>query len=177
MLPHLYANATVFAFPVLIEGSGLPVLEVISVGLPVVTSDADAVQETAGGDALIVAARSTAHWIRAFDQILSDRDFAKGRRQTWRSPWRVMVPRWPLARRRGHTEYLHATRAGAWSRPPPTWYCCCAENPVHHLTVDDRHAVVEPLSVPGCPAADLSAETRTGRSTPDNPCVTARVTE
>lgn len=77
MLLNLYANASVFAFPSLIEGFGLPVLEAMAAGIPVVASDAKAVQEAADGGALIVAAQVTGEWIRALDQVLSDPDFAQ----------------------------------------------------------------------------------------------------
>lgn len=85
VLLDLYANAAVFAFPSLIEGFGLPVLEAMAAGLPVVASDADAVQEAAGGGALIVPARLTGEWVRALDQVLSDPDFAQDLRRRARS--------------------------------------------------------------------------------------------
>lgn len=72
----LYANATVFAFPSVIEGFGLPVLEAMAAGLPVVASDAEAVQEAAGDGALIVPAHSAADWAKALDQVLADPDYA-----------------------------------------------------------------------------------------------------
>lgn len=84
-LLDLYANAAVFAFPSLIEGFGLPVLEAMAAGLPVVASDADAVQEAAGGGALIVPAQLTGEWVRALDQVLSDPDLAQDLRRRARS--------------------------------------------------------------------------------------------
>jgi glycosyltransferase involved in cell wall biosynthesis len=50
-----YDRASVFAFPSLAEGFGLPVLEAFSFGTPVVTSDDPAVVEVAAGNAVIVA--------------------------------------------------------------------------------------------------------------------------
>jgi alpha-1,3-rhamnosyl/mannosyltransferase len=53
-LNHLYRTAAVLAFPSLEEGFGLPVLEAMSAGLPVVTSNGSALKEVAGDAALLV---------------------------------------------------------------------------------------------------------------------------
>ena len=50
----LYGGATVFAFPSRHEGFGLPVLEAMSQGTPVVASDIPALREVAGGAARLV---------------------------------------------------------------------------------------------------------------------------
>lgn len=75
-LLDLYANAAAFAFPSLVEGFGLPVLEAMAAGVPVVASDAEAVQETAGDGAMIVPAQSAADWAKALDQVLRDPGYA-----------------------------------------------------------------------------------------------------
>jgi glycosyltransferase involved in cell wall biosynthesis len=53
-LAALYARATVFVYPSLYEGFGMPVLEAMACGTPVVTSNISALPETAGDAALLV---------------------------------------------------------------------------------------------------------------------------
>lgn len=53
-LPILYSAATVFAYPSLQEGFGMPVAEAMAQGAPVVTSRGTATEEVAGGAAVLV---------------------------------------------------------------------------------------------------------------------------
>ena len=54
LLPGLYAGAEAFALPSLYEGFGLPVLEAMAAGTPVLTTTAGALPETCGGAARLV---------------------------------------------------------------------------------------------------------------------------
>ncbi len=49
ILPALYANAAVTVLPSIVEGFGLPVLEALAMGSPVIHSDHPTLMETAGG--------------------------------------------------------------------------------------------------------------------------------
>ena len=54
LLPSLYAGACVLLMPSLYEGFGLPCLEAMASGVPVVAADRAALPETCGGAALLV---------------------------------------------------------------------------------------------------------------------------
>ncbi len=54
LLPGLYAGATVSAYVSICEGFGLPIVEAMAAGTPVVTSNVSAMPEVAGGAALLV---------------------------------------------------------------------------------------------------------------------------
>ncbi len=53
-LPGLFAGADAFLYPTLYEGFGLPVIEAMACGVPVLTSSTSALQEVAGGYAYLV---------------------------------------------------------------------------------------------------------------------------
>lgn len=57
LLPGLYAGARAFVLPSLHEGFGLPVVEAMAAGVPVVASDRGALAETCGDAALLVEPR------------------------------------------------------------------------------------------------------------------------
>ena len=104
----LYANAAVFAYPSVVEGFGMPVLEAMAAGLAVVASDAEAVREVAAGGSLIVPARTTAAWIQALDRVLTD---ARARRDL-RERGQAIAARHTWARSAERTLSLLARAAG-----------------------------------------------------------------
>jgi glycosyltransferase involved in cell wall biosynthesis len=69
-LQALYAGATVFAFPSFHEGFGLPVLEAMSAGVPVVASDIPPIREVAGDAAVLVAPGNETAWAEALSEVL-----------------------------------------------------------------------------------------------------------
>ncbi len=71
-LPALYSGAALLAFPSLYEGFGLPVLEAMACGTPVVTSSVSAPAEVAGDAALLVDPLDTDALAEAMGRLLSD---------------------------------------------------------------------------------------------------------
>jgi len=53
-LPYLYNGAIAYLLPSLHEGFGVPIIEAMACGTPVITSDCSAMPEVAGGNALLV---------------------------------------------------------------------------------------------------------------------------
>jgi len=70
-LASLYGNASVFVFPSAYEGFGYPVLEAMSYGTPVVSSNAFSLKEVVGDAGLLVEAYDTDSYVDAISSILS----------------------------------------------------------------------------------------------------------
>ena len=74
----LYAGATLFAFPSVHEGFGLPVLEAMSQGTPVLASDIPALREVTGGAAVLAPPGNVGEWARLLGDLMdSDEDRAR----------------------------------------------------------------------------------------------------
>jgi glycosyltransferase involved in cell wall biosynthesis len=73
-LPTLYQAADVFAYPSLYEGFGLPVLEAMACGVPVVCSDQASLPEVAGEAALLVDPTEVREIAAALARVLHDGD-------------------------------------------------------------------------------------------------------
>jgi len=71
-LPALYAGATLFVYPSLYEGFGLPVAEAMACGTPVVCSRASSLPEVAGDAALYFDPRDVNAMADALQRALSD---------------------------------------------------------------------------------------------------------
>lgn len=68
----LYSLATVFVFPSIYEGFGMPVLEAMACGAPVITSDSTSLPEVAGDAALLVEPENVAAVGEALLRVVGD---------------------------------------------------------------------------------------------------------
>lgn len=105
-LAALYREAMVFAYPSLYEGFGLPVLEAMAAGLPVVTSAGGTLEEIAGDAALladpadvisIAAALRQALESEPLRRDLAARGSARERRYTWQRTASLTLDTWRAA--------------------------------------------------------------------------------
>lgn len=91
-LQALYQAAALFVYPSLYEGFGLPVLEAMALGTPVVTSNGSAIPEIAGDAALLVDPLDVEQIAAAMtrvlrDPVLSAELSARGKQQAARFTW------------------------------------------------------------------------------------------
>jgi glycosyltransferase involved in cell wall biosynthesis len=75
-LPELYSMADLFVFPSLYEGFGLPPLEAMACGTPVVTSEATSLPEVVGDAALIADPLDVDSIALCMERVLSNASFA-----------------------------------------------------------------------------------------------------
>jgi glycosyltransferase involved in cell wall biosynthesis len=91
-LPALYSDASLFAYPSLYEGFGLPLLEAMACGVPVLNSNASCLPEVAGAATKQLPPNDQQTWSVAMMSLLSNAEersrmvaagFLQARRFTW----------------------------------------------------------------------------------------------
>jgi glycosyltransferase involved in cell wall biosynthesis len=73
----LYSNALAFLFPSLCEGFGLPILEAMSRGCPVITSNISSMPEVAGDAAILIDPYSTEQLAYEMERVISSESLRK----------------------------------------------------------------------------------------------------
>jgi len=77
----LYSLADVFAFPSFFEGFGMPPLEAMACGTPVITSNTSSLPEVTGNAAILVDPHDTNAIANAITRILGDEQLREDLRQ------------------------------------------------------------------------------------------------
>lgn len=95
-LPYLLSNATVFIQPSLWEGFGIPVVEAMACGVPVIVSNVSSLPEVAGSAGLLVDPYSVNQIEQAIRTIVVDKKLRqnlskKGLKQSQKFSWRSMA--------------------------------------------------------------------------------------
>lgn len=113
-LRHWYRKAAVFAYPSRYEGFGLPLLEAMACGTPVVASRASSIPEVTGDAARLVDPLDADGWIAALRDVLCDRiraeqmssgGLAQAARFTWTTTARMTADVWREAAARGRRSH------------------------------------------------------------------------
>jgi|TARA_B100000315_G_scaffold254677_1_gene296244 glycosyltransferase involved in cell wall biosynthesis len=104
----LYAGASMLVMPSLDEGFGMPVLEAMTAGVPVIASTRGALPDLVGDVGLLVEPEDEAALAAAMTRMLDDRSFvdgaitrglARARHYDWRAPARTLL--------RAYADVLH----------------------------------------------------------------------
>lgn len=74
-LPFVYNGACVFAYPSLYEGFGIPVLEAMACGVPVLTSNVSSLPEIVGDAGVLVTAENTQTIADGLSRLIEDAEF------------------------------------------------------------------------------------------------------
>jgi len=110
-LPKLYSQADLFLFASLNEGFGLPPLEAMACGVPVVSSCVTSMPEVLGDAALLVEPTDVERIFEASRRMLAEPEFAaeyaaKGKRRAREFTWKECARKTLLA-------YREATKPAA----------------------------------------------------------------
>lgn len=91
-LPALYSGAKVFLFPSFYEGFGIPPLEAMACGVPVITSDNSSLPEVVGSAAIKIKAEDTKSLALSIEKVLTNKQLSgklsrAGLRQASKFSW------------------------------------------------------------------------------------------
>jgi glycosyltransferase involved in cell wall biosynthesis len=91
-MPALYSGAKAFVFPSQYEGFGLPPLEAMACGTPVISSNTSSMPEVIGNAGILISPKDERVWARNIINVLKDKGLAKnmsgwGLRQAKKFSW------------------------------------------------------------------------------------------
>ena len=110
VLPAIYQGASLFLYPTLYEGFGLPVIEAMASSVPVITSNSSALQEVAEGYADLVNPLDVEEIARSIAHAMTDEAHRKSLADLGRK--RAAEFRWERTAQQTLNTYLQAITAG-----------------------------------------------------------------
>jgi glycosyltransferase involved in cell wall biosynthesis len=95
-LPAIYSQCELFLFPSLREGFGIPILEAMACGVPVITSNTSSMPEIAGDAAHLVNPNCPGEITEGIVKILTEKKYSetlckKGLKQYKKFSWKIMA--------------------------------------------------------------------------------------
>ena len=114
-LPALYSAAELFVFPSLYEGFGLPPLEAMACGTPVITSNSSSLPEVVGEVGIMVEPRDVRALAEAMELVLTD----EGKRREMREKGLRQAARFSWKRTAQETLEVYRSVVGAERRSRP----------------------------------------------------------
>jgi glycosyltransferase involved in cell wall biosynthesis len=110
-LPIYFAAADLFVLPTLLEGFGIPLVEAMAAGLPIVTTSGGSAGEVAGDAGLVVPPADDQSLGRAIDLVLNDPELARRLGETGRTRAHTLFDEQRMA---GAIEAVYRRCALAW---------------------------------------------------------------
>lgn len=114
-LVSLYNGASVFVYPSLYEGFGLPILEAMACGCPVICSNVSSLPEVAGDAALLIDPQRPEELSHALDRVFTDSEVR--RQMVTRGLERAREFTWQKTAARTLDVFAGVAREGRLSKP------------------------------------------------------------